>query len=196
MKKHAKIILSALALVGFQAYGQNLVQNGNFATGDFTDWNLSGNVSWDSISTYAPPGSTYAARFGPDYPPIVMSQTVLGTTIGDDYAFSFYVYDNETSAGSGTVGDSGFEFTASIGGDEVFDSVNLPIPNWTLNSFTVLVTASSETVQFTAVNPPGSYFVGGVSLSDEGPATVPEPSTFGLLGAALAGLAGLRRKLA
>ena len=49
MKTQAKITLIVLALAGFQSYGQNLVLNGNFATGDFADWMQSGNETFNRV---------------------------------------------------------------------------------------------------------------------------------------------------
>lgn len=180
MKNQVKILLSVLALVGFQSSYGNLVMNGSFESGSFANWILSGNTTYYQIvppggyvNTGAPPpGSTYFGEFGPDYPPIVVSQTIP-TAIGQDYTFSFYVTTFDNIVGTGSVsGGTGSEFTASFGGDDLFDSVNTQIPNWTLESFKVQATATSETVQFTAVNPPKYYALGDISVT-----TVPEPTT-------------------
>ena len=84
------------------SYG-NLVMNGSFESGSFANWILSGNTTYYQIvppggyvNTGAPPpGSTYFGEFGPDYPPIVVSQTIP-TAIGQDYTFSFYVTTFDT----------------------------------------------------------------------------------------------------
>jgi hypothetical protein len=201
MKNHLRVILSVLALASLQAYGRNLVLNGNFATGDFTDWTLSGNLSnpyYGVSQSTSPPdtgipplGAAYYAYLGPDPPPTFLSQTIT-TTPGAEYTFSFYVshstYDGVADA----------EFTASFGSDEVFDTIATPIPTWTLESYTVLATTPTILVQFSSVSPPGYYYLDDVSVTPYTASSgVPDvASTFGLLGAALAGLSGLRRKLA
>jgi hypothetical protein len=89
MKNHVKIILSALALAGFQAYGQNLVLNPGFETGNFDDWTRSGNLGATAVNTggYAHSG-TYGAALGPVGSDGFLTQDI--TTIpGDLYDISF-----------------------------------------------------------------------------------------------------------
>ena len=82
----------------------NLVANGNFATGDFTDWTLGGNYTSTStgpeIFTDAngEGGSTYAAGMGSVGADGTLSQTIA-TTAGQTYTLSFWL-QNEGSTGT------------------------------------------------------------------------------------------------
>jgi hypothetical protein len=178
MKAKTNIFLAVLAFASFQVSGQNLVQNGSFATGDFTDWSLMNNndlyvvtlgttVPSYTTTTFgsSPPESTYYATLGPDSPPVGMSQTI-GTTPGDYYTFSFYIshpsYESITSSNA--------EFTASFAGYSVYNSVAAAITNWTLESFTLEANAVNEAVTFTSESDSGYYQVGDISVIDDGPA--------------------------
>ncbi len=81
-----KVLLSTVALLGFQAYthANPILQNGSFETGDFTGWSATGNVVVSSS------GSTYFAQFNAfqDPPTGVIAQT-FATTPGANYALTF-----------------------------------------------------------------------------------------------------------
>ena len=79
----------------------NLVANGNFATGDFTDWTLGGNYASTTygseifIDTNAQGGSTYAAAMGSVGADGALTQTIA-TKAGQTYTLSFWL-QNEAS---------------------------------------------------------------------------------------------------
>jgi len=184
----------------------NLVQNGDFGTGNFTDWTLSGNVSYDSVQTGSirgipggPNGDTYYAYIGPYYPPIYLSQSI-STTVGDDYTLSFYVIHTDGDAGgSGPADAGGAELTGSFGGDEGVDLLDIPITSWTEESFTIDASSTTESISFSAVSPSGYYGLGDISVVNDGPSGVPDGGVgLGLTAAVLAGLCGyaacLRRR--
>ena len=74
----------------------NLIANGNFATGDFTNWTLGGNYTSTStgpeiyIDPNAEGGSTYAAGMGSVGADGTLSQTIA-TTAGQTYTLSFWL---------------------------------------------------------------------------------------------------------
>jgi hypothetical protein len=194
MKNQIKVVVSALAVIGLQAYGQNLVQNPGFETGDLTDWSATGNLSPAGVSTsfdgYVPNSGSYFYYFGQVTTEGYLSQTI-DTVPGDSYDFSFWM------AGNGT-GPNYLQ--AAWDGATIFDTGD-PIAEqpYTLYSFDETATGPTTTIQFTVRNDPSYDALDDVSVIDQGPATASAPdaaSTLGLLGVAMAGLAGLRRKLA
>jgi len=106
-----------------------------------------------------------------------LSQTIA-TIPGDSYDFSFWLKD---AAGAGHT------YTASFNGIVVLTSTTI-IP-YTLEDFTVAATGPSTTIAFTLTgSPSGAVPLDDVSVTDLGPAAVPEPSTIVLLGCGLFGL--------
>jgi hypothetical protein len=103
MKQVSVLALCAVALgTLFATPGHAQVANGNFATGNFTDWNAtpSGNPYYTTVTNQAPaPGATYAAQIGAffDYTNTQnptqlyqgdINQTVT-TVVGQQYTISF-----------------------------------------------------------------------------------------------------------
>jgi hypothetical protein len=183
MKKHAKLILSALALAGFQAYGQNLVQNGNFATGTLADWHSTGgNMVESSFAGYLPPpGDSYFLAFGAVHGDSSLQQTI-NTMAGKSYEFSFLV------AGNGT-GIS--DVNAYWGGHLVLTIAN-PIPNqpYTEYKVTEIATGPTTSINFGLRNDPSYDALDNIRV------TVPDSgSSLSLMATALTGLFGFGHKL-
>jgi hypothetical protein len=199
----------ACLLVAFgsgRAVYADLVANGSFQTGDFSDWSLTqngGSPSWYSIQPYTgnggiPPtsGSVNFAYIGPYTPPDILSQTIA-TTANEEYRFSFDLSHTTYD------GDGGAEFTASFGNQLLLDEVGLAEPGimgaWQSFSFDVVATGPSTTLDFTFLSPPGYYGFTNVDLEDLGQAgsqAVPDAaSSFCLLGATLLALTGLSNRL-
>ena len=124
----------------------NLVQNGGFETGDFTDW--SGTATTDFDADFVADGSFYyidphsgndvalmGAVGGPDY----LSQT-LSTTNGQNYLFSSWV--NSPDAVTPNV------CSISWNGTTLFDQANMPQLVWTNLQYIVTATGSSTVIQF------------------------------------------------
>ncbi len=174
----AVVVLSLLA--GRANAGPNLVLNGDFHTGDFTDWSLSGNTGFTSVTTGGPSG--HYAALGPIGSDGFLMQQNLATTVGDNYSFSFLLESD---------GETPNDFSASLAGQTVFSQTNIPQQPFTLHTFTVTATGTSSTISFAFRNDPGFLGLTDISVTDLGPsvAPVPEPST--LVSASIAGLMGL-----
>ncbi len=182
------VVVLAFASV---AVGQNLVLNGNFATGDFTDWTLTGNqqdVGVCNASTCPggfAPLSTYAAYFGPVGSYATLSQ-MIPTTPGDQYTLTFYLAD--------PVAGTPNYFSSSFG------NATLTLNNWgtafgwqEFNLITT-VTGSSTELSFTFRNDPAYWFLDNVTILQGSSGTVPEPSSVLLFGSGLLGVFGLARR--
>jgi parallel beta-helix repeat protein len=138
----------------------NLVANGNFATGDFTDWTLGGNDSNASspqifIDTNAEGSSSYAAGMGSEGADGTLSQTIA-TTPGQTYTLSFWL-QNEAS------GDN--DFTAMWGGQPLLALTNASASGYTEYTFTVTALGSTSTLEFSAANGPSQWNLDNISLT-------------------------------
>ncbi len=223
MKNHAKIIPCVLALASFQVYGSpNLVQNGGFETTPYgADWTVTlapaipatGTGSHFNFGGVIPPGTdpggnspnsgVSSANFGANTPGTglsvddVITQTVP-TTGGDEYQVSYYL---RTAGETGHIGVSGYaQFVSSFGG-QTLQNLHDPDPTFGYTEFTyeVEATSSSSVLSFAGQCVNGWFNLDDVSVTDLGNGSTGVPdtaSTFGLLSVTLAGLAGLRRKLA
>ncbi len=192
-------VFLGLALSDQAMAGGNLVMNGGFETGDFTDWSLSGNTRYTMVTdkTFgSKPGSSYSPHGGNDYAllgPIgslgTMSQTIA-TTAGQSYTFSWWMASD---------GDFANEFSASWSGTQVFDRQDIPVEGYVENSFTVQATSSSTVIEFSYRDDPGYLSLDDVSVTGLSIATqsVPEPSSAVLacLGTLMIVAVPLRRRL-
>ena len=189
MRSRFKIIVSALALAGFQAYGiPNLVVNGSFETGNFSGWTLSGNTGGVAVSggSSAESGS-YGAGLGPYGSNGYLTQTIA-TTIGDTYDITFW------HAGY-NVGPN--DFTASFGGVVLFSYVNSTTQptTYTEYTFTEVATSLSSVFQFTFRDDFGFQKLDNVCVVDAKAASVPDSGPgVALTAVTLIGVCGISRK--
>jgi len=185
------IVAATMLLCAPMAFGQNLVTNGSFETGDFTGWNVTPGTLEEVVTgpfyvyTGAEDGNYYSVwgNVGSDGS---ISQTITDTA-GQQYVLSFWL---------AAVGDSPSDFSAMWDGTTVYSATN---PNtggaWTLFSFDEIGTGH-DTITFSFRDDPAWIALDNVSVVASGTGTTPEPSSFLLLGSGVLGLAGfLRRKL-
>src|SRR5215469_11149603 len=197
MRIKTLLAIGALALCvclgATTAFAQNLVTNGSFETGDFTGWTLGGNNDGNTYVTsgafYAYSGAedgTFYAVFGSVGSDITVSQT-LSTVAGAQYTVSFWF---------ASVGDSPSDFSASWDGTPLLSLSNPNTgSNWTQFTFQVTGTGS-DTLTFAGRDDPEWMALDNVSVTQNSGQSVPEPSSFLLLGSGVLGLGGIaRRKL-
>jgi len=180
---------AALSLTSSAYANPNLVVNGNFdAPNVGGGWNIfpnGGVPGWVNVSNNdgieidrsailggpAYPGTTQSAELDGNVWDSI-GQTVSGLTVGDTYALS-WAYGQRPG--------SGYQLAnVFFGGNLVTTDVTTGYDNtltWSLNTFDVTATSTSETLVFAAVPGLGAPSVGNeitaVSLTN----AVPEPST-------------------
>lgn len=177
----------AIALISpIGAKADNLVQNGGFETGDFSDWQVTGNVQGAQVinSGGAHTGCCWAKVDSVDQY-VYISQyintphTPNGGTLYD-LLFWWEIVDKPP-----------FDFQVFWDGKQIAD-VNQGAPQWTQLSFKGLSATQQET-QLTfgfKVADGKSYFgLDDISVNGE----VPEPGSLMLLGSGVVGLAGVMR---
>ena len=183
----------------------NLVVNGSFeAPSVGGGWNLFANGSvpgWTSNNNeleidYTPilSGAGTSAYDGAQSAEVdgstfdTLSQTVSGLTVGARYTLS-WAYGSRPGSGPQ-------QLDVSLGGTPVATNTSDGSGNavvWTPNAYTVVATATSETLSFAALDVGGAPSVGN-ELDAVSLAAVPEPASLCLLGSGLLGLRLLRRK--
>jgi hypothetical protein len=128
--------LPALLLAG------QLVQNGGFETGDFTDWTTNGNFAFTSVSTssIAVHSGTYGALLGTFGGPGYLSQTIP-TVPGQLYSVSLWL--NNPS------GAAPILFDLSWGGNTVANLTALAANGWNNLQFTLSATSASTLLEIT-----------------------------------------------
>ena len=141
----------------------NLIANGNFATGDFTDWTIGGNDTPSYqlyVSTNGQGASTYAADLDPVGADATLSQTIA-TTAGQTYTLTFWLDMQDGGANN---------FSALWDGQAVLSLTNVVNSSgYTEYTYVVTATSSTSTLEFSGAD--SNWYVDNISLTE----TIPTP---------------------
>jgi hypothetical protein len=152
--------------------GQPLVQNGDFETGDFSFWTLTGDASGNSslvddgtLTGITPYDGNYCADLSEFGSVADLSQT-LPTQAGEHYLLSYWLANVDIFG----FGSSVNEFLVSWNGNTISSQFNQPAYDWTYVQFVVVATTNSTVLQFGFRN--DQFFFG---LDDVNVTPLPEP---------------------
>jgi subtilase family serine protease len=149
--------------------GQNVVENGGFETGDFTDWTLVGDgIDGDliyngvvSASTFTGASSyvysgTYGAALGESGYLATLSQTI-STVPDESYLLSFWL-DNPTNLTTE-------QFEVNWDGTTLYNILNPSAFGWTNLNFIVTASGTNDVLQFAAENDQSYFGLDDISLT-------------------------------
>jgi hypothetical protein len=184
---------AALVLATFFAGAAqaNIVTNPGFEIGNFTGWALSGDTSFTFVDGFSPHSGSFGAFLGTSVgtpgPTGSITQT-LATTVGVSYDIEFWlntaVRPNFFSVSfDGIVLDSLTDITTSS---------SIPLPLYTLFSYTALASSASTDLVFTFQHDPWGWDLDDVSVAAA--TGVPEPGSLPLVAGGLIVLLALRRR--
>ncbi len=149
------------------------------------------NGSSNNLPASSPAGGNYVAMDGA-FSQAPIFQTLTGLTPGKTTTVSFY-WGGAQQRGYNSATTE--ELQVSLGTEKQFTPIltnaNHGFTGWRQETFTFLPTSTSEVLSFLSIGTPGGVppfaLLDGVSVSD-----TPEPATWALLGASLAGLGCFR----
>jgi hypothetical protein len=170
------MVASFVLLQSAPAQAANLVNNGDFETGDFTGWT----TNFSDTNTFVDVGdnTTKVAFLGQIGSIGFFSQT-LNTMSGQDYTLSYdFLSDGELPN----------VFQVQVNGNTLFSQTDIPAQTFTSYSFNFVGTGS-DTIQFGGQNDPRWLQLDNVVVDV---VAVPEPFT--IVGSLVGGTAALRMR--
>jgi hypothetical protein len=178
----------ALCMLGLSGHasaaGPNLVLNGSFETGAFTNWTETGNNAFDGVQCPGAASVTNGncdAYFGPPDAVGGITQSIA-TAVGSQYLITFDF-----------LGDAGnpSTFQVGFGGASILNVINPANLHFQSYSFTTTASSANSLLSFQFRDDLGFMELDNVSVSL---APVPEPATWLSLGLGIALLALRRRR--
>jgi hypothetical protein len=216
------IVVCAFSTAAGVARG-NLISNGSFETetpavaaGTFQDfatgstgisgWTVTGpsDTGLSAVSTsFGQSGVTFEAQSGNIWLDLTgdgtnssegISQSVT-TVGGTSYALTFYVGNTTGGGVFGTTSTAGLKINGTQVGSFENSTADATGLNWQQFTYNFTASGTSTTIEFDNLDPSNDNSNGLDNVDLElGTSTVPEPSTFGLVGLALAAVAFCRRQ--
>ena len=209
MARNILLLGLALALLATSAAASNLVLNGGFTTGDFTNWTthtcgsgctsagwLVANPFPGTIGGPPPPGTTKAAETGCTGAGCINASTgdtisqALTTVASQIYTLTFYYDPGPHAVAGNQVTELDVLWNGSVvSGGQLVDVT--PVNTWQLYTYSVTATANSTVLLFTGRDDPDDLFLTDISVTPQAGPTVPEPVSLTLIGGGLLGIGAI-----
>jgi hypothetical protein len=178
-------LLVAPGIVG--ATTMDLIQNGGFETGDFSNWTTSGNLGFVQVLPGFGHSGNWAASNGAVGPLGYISQ-LINTVPGAVYDVGFWLSNVATDKGAVLP----IYFGLLAGSQSIFS-----LDNWDAFAYhhvtaTFTATGAQTNVQFAFRQDPSKWLLDDVTVFAR--TGVPEPLSLGLVGTGLLALGLLRRR--
>lgn len=209
MVRNILLVGIAVVLLATSAAASNLVLNGDFASGDFTNWttNTCGSgctsAGWlvahpypSSILGTLPPGAANAAENGCGGAACsdastgdTISQT-LTTVASQVYTLTFYYDPGSHVLEEGQATELDVLWNGSlVSGGQLSDVT--PLNTWQQYTYTVSATSNSTLLEFTGREDPNDLYLTDISVTPNAGPTVPEPVSLTLIGGGLLGIGAI-----
>ncbi len=163
----ARGLFAAAIFVSVAAHAANIVVNGGFETGDFSDWSTSIDPVFDGVDVLQPHSGSFAAFFG--NPGASMISQMLVTTPGTVYSIDFWLQAEADVLGASAPNAFSFNWNGGAAELALTDS---PAFGYTHYSFLLQATAATTQLAFTFANTPAFWDFDDVSVS-----AAPEPGS-------------------
>lgn len=175
-------LVVVLAILSFANVARaNLVSNGGFEAGDFTDWTVieGGAGNFIVVADYFSPHSgDYHAIFAASQGQDDSIEQTLTTVPGQSYAVTFWLRGGDTLQFDN-------HFSASFGGTELLSLSDAAFFGYTEFTFNVTAAGASTPLTFSGRDTSGAYLLDDVSVT-----VVPEPSTWVMAGLGMLTIGG------
>ncbi|BDI33603.1 hypothetical protein CCAX7_56540 [Capsulimonas corticalis] len=184
-KTGAALVLALTCAFTPLAAHANLVRNGGFETGNFTNWTILGDPRFIGVDGGSDARSgAYGAYFGALGSDTTITQ-LIPTTPGKEYSFQFDLKND---------GGVHNDFSVFFGGRALIKMVDANGFSFTHYYFNETASDPFTAIQFSGRQDPAYYELDNVSVTPA--STVPEPNSLAALGvgAVCIGAAALRRK--
>jgi len=164
------------------------INNGDFETGDFTGWTLTGDTDFNVVTSDAPHTGTYGALFGQQGNAASIVQSIA-TETGHSYAISFWLGNLGGSINNpATVSD----FAVLANNASLLQLSDKSATDYTQYTVSFTASSSSSALAFSLRQDETYWLLDDVTITDT-TSPVPEPSAYLMLGMGL-GLLALQRR--
>jgi len=176
------VMALAIMVPGYSAnlYASNIVSNGGFETGDFTNWSQFGATTFNGVPCPGPSLVVSEGNCGAFFGPIGTTggiSQVFSTIAGQAYQIDFDFKDD---------GGAPSSFAAIFDGNTLINLSNPSGGPFQHYSFLSTATTNSTTLSFSFRDDPGFLLLDAVRVEES---AVPEPTSLLLLGSSLGGIA-------
>lgn len=180
--RNGVLIAWACTVFSASAAGPNLIANGDFETGDFSDWDQSPSNAYFGVDDRGALSGNFSAYFGSVTGTADFISQAVTTTPGAAYTVTFRLDSPFSSQGQAS-------FEGDFGG-VTFLSLSNTDPNFSnkVFSFTVKASSSMSLLKFSATNSAYYYLLDDINV-----AAVPEGGTAPLMALGLSLLVLARR---